>query len=137
MFLGSIRLQPLNKTQRWLNPLLIVGVLVYLFSPLLDHWLGHGGSARPHNHLIVAEISLLEFAQPGHEQLMHSVADDNHDEGVLCLLDFNLLFAAILLVTIALGQLALPRFPLSFALLLPGLAVTNVALPGHYPPPRF
>lgn len=127
----------MSQIQRWLNPLLVVGVFVYLFSPLADHWLGHGGSVRPHHHAVVSEISFIEFTHFGSDQLAQPVAGGDHGEGVFCLLDFNLLFVAILLVTTSLGQHALPRFPLSFALFRPNLAVAAIDLPGHYPPPRF
>lgn len=135
--MGSIGSYRLSRVQRWLNPLLIVGVFVYLFSPLADHWLGHGGNVRPHNHVVVAELNLIDYGHPGNEQLVNPDSEEGHEASVICLLDFNLLFVAILLVAISLSQLSLPRFPFSFSLLFPQLMVVGVELPGLYRPPRF
>jgi hypothetical protein len=122
-----------------LHLLLAAAILFYLYSPLLDHWLGHESYARPHTHYhITADILAVT---PDYHKLFSTHQPDTHDdheEEVLCLLDINAL-------SIALYTTISPNWfldfahnaPLTFELYAPYFLTASVYLSSLDPPPRI
>lgn len=131
--------QPTIKPRHWLHLLLVIGSITYLFSPLLDHWLGHGGSVRPHNHVPISHEIVGHSPEhaaffTGFQLASH---DHEHDEGFLCLLDFDLLFVAVLLVGAAWAGGLIPRTPLASGVSPKSSHAFTLFLPCLVPPPRI
>lgn len=130
---------PLNvhKQQVWLHLLLVVGIFVYLYSPLLDHWLG-SMQTRPHTHIHITGNSVVE--------IVHSYEDaatENGDgvavleQGVLCLLDLATQLAILLHLDDLFVEQIVYRASLVFAALPTFLWVSPIHLSSLDPPPRI
>ena len=119
-----------------LHLLLAAGILFYLYSPLLDHWLGHGAHSRPHYHVhlahsLTADTAHLHGAGPaGH----HDAAGE--EEGVLCYLDLDLLLALVFLFDAPQAPLA-QQDSLVFASSPASAGVSLVFLTALDPPPNL
>ena len=79
-----------RKMRAWLHLVLVAGIFLYLYSPLLDHWIGNDAHSRPHNHTHVALSELYETAH-NHEVAVGGEHGEHkaHGDGVLCLLDIE------------------------------------------------
>lgn len=132
-----MRSQPMGlrrKQKTWLHLILAVGMFVYLYSPLLDHWAGHETYARPHTHIHVENI----FAQyPVVETNVHVSEHGEHEEGVLCLLDINALFSVIFYFNAGESICTIQNSQLVFDLLPPYQQVSAIYLSSLDPPPRI
>ena len=75
----------------WLHLLLVVGTFAYMFSPLLDHWLGNDAQVRAHNHTPIS-LSVAGFDDPApfDQHDPHHNSDEHHIEGFICTLDLTL-----------------------------------------------
>ena len=126
----------IKKQKFWLHILLIASIPVYLFSPLLDHWLGNESYARPHTHIHVSEngfaaqLHHFEAAADGHDE--HA----EHEELFFCVLDLNAFFA-IALINTGLTNCLVQKNILTSGLPLPYLQIETIFLSFLDPPPRI
>jgi hypothetical protein len=98
---------------------LVLGIFSYLYSPLLDHWLGNEVYARPHTHVHVSKDTISQFSLHHEPDLSgNSVEQEQHEheEGVLCLLDIEALLALLLAFNIAIQAQLVQQLPLVFEL---------------------
>lgn len=71
---------------------LAASLFLYLYSPLLDHWLGNTHYGRPHTHITISSITLV--GDTAHDQAeLNESEHEAHEESVLCLLDMNSLLS--------------------------------------------
>lgn len=127
-----------KKQKPYLHLLLVFGVLLYLYSPFLDHWFGNEIHARPHTHAHVSRDRNPQFS-PHHEtdSLRHSVDQDSHEEGLFCLFDIDALLALLLAFDIV-PNAQLERQPTIVFKLSPiYLHVSIIYLASLDPPPNI
>ena len=110
---------------------------MYLFSPLLDHWLGSENYGRPHTHVHLSEsASTILLNTFGPETEDHFAEDNEHEDSYLCLLDINALFYVALNVNNMGSVFAVQNSPLIFDLSALYLQVSGIYLSAVDPPPR-
>ena len=135
-----LQLQPATLTQKQKNGLhllLVLGIISYLFSPLMDHWLGHDTHTRPHTHvsfpennfITIAPLLLLETSE-------HFPENSEHEEGFLCVLDVNALFFAAIDVSLVPTRCMIRNAPFIFDFFHCYVKVTPIYLLSLDPPPR-
>jgi hypothetical protein len=116
----------------------VAGIFLYLYSPLLDHWLGNGTHSRPHSHTQVASRIVLEGAHSlEHTSVATTGEHGEHEEEVLCLLDIDALLALVLTVTGASPVSLEPQQPLVFGAFASYLDVSVIYLSSLDPPPNI
>ena len=119
---------------------LVLGIFLYLYSPLLDHWLGNEVHVRPHTHVHVSN-DILSQLSPHHDtdSSGYSVEKDQHEheEGVICFLDIDALSALLLAFNITLQAQPVQHLPLVFELVSFYFRVSIVYLPSLDPPPTI
>lgn len=125
-----------KKQETGLHLLLVAAVLVYLFSPLLDHWLGNDAFARPHTHIYLSENHLPSQFRHAEDTADGHAINDEHAEFILCLLDINA-FLAIALINTGLANSLVEKNILVFGLPLPYLPTETISLSSLDPPPQF
>jgi hypothetical protein len=134
-----LRLGPIReKLHTWLQIFLIAGVLVYVYSPLLDHLLEKDVYSRPHTHFHVAGSVLPQLAQ-FHERDFIAGYDphDEQDEGFICFLNVDVLLSLMLSIFIMPHPAPEPRDPLVTDLVTTYLDVSLVYLSSIDPPPNL
>jgi hypothetical protein len=119
-----------------LHLLLAAGILFYLYSPLLDHWLGHGAHSRPHNHVHLTHSFTLEEAHLHEAEPAGRHDAAGEEEGVLCYLDLDLLLALVFLFDAPHAPLA-QQDSLVFASSPASAGVSLVYLTALDPPPNL
>jgi hypothetical protein len=128
---------PVKKLKIGFHLMMVATIFLYLYSPLLDHWLGLEAYARPHTHIDVATSILTENSDP-HQS--HSENHSNgHQEGVLCLLDINALLSLALDITTDPNWFLdfVRNTSLVFDLHTPYSLVPSIHLTSLDPPPRL
>ena len=129
-----------RKQKTYLHLLLVLGMFIYLYSPLLDHWLGFEIYARPHTHLHVSKDIIRQISF-GHETDLSGLVIDQeqheHEEGVLCFLDIDALLAILLAFNIASHTQLVQHLPLISKLVPVCNDVSIIYLPSLDPPPTF
>lgn len=125
-----------QKSKIGLHLLLVFGVVLYLFSPLLDHWLGFENYTRPHTHIHLSENASTHLHTFGQEAGDHMSGDAGHDDGFLCLLDINALFYVALNISVTESDCAVQNTPLIFDLSPSYLQVSTIYFSSLDPPPR-
>jgi hypothetical protein len=105
-----------------------MGIVLYVYSPLLDHWLGHAHYARPHIHIHLSD-NVVTVETEG-----HFAENGDHEEDVLCVLDIEALFFVVLNVYVA---LIVQNVPLIFDLFPYSLQGSPIYLSSLDPPPRI
>ena len=112
-----------------------MGIVLYVYSPMLDHWLGHGYYARPHTHIYLPKTISTEFSTQYHVETEDYHSENSEDEDyILCLLDINALFYVALDVNVV---LIVQNVPLIFDLFPYLVTGSTVYLPSLDPPPRI
>jgi hypothetical protein len=106
----------------------MIGIVLYVYSPLLDHWLGHKYYARPHTHIHLPE-NIVTLETEGHFS-----ENDDHEEDVVCVLDIEALFFIVLIVY---APLIIQNAPLIFDLFPYYLQSSTISLSSLDPPPRI
>ena len=127
-----------KETKNGLHLFLAAVVFLYLYSPLLDHWLGFHTFARPHSHQHV-DLDLLISVSTEDESSseVDTIAHEAHEEGVLCLLDINAVPIALCFHIEANWFLSLAHdASLVFEPFTPYYLVSFVFLSSIKPPPR-
>jgi hypothetical protein len=118
----------------------VLGIFLYLYSPLLDHWLGNEVYARPHTHVHVSKEIVSQFS-PYHETDSSGYSLDQaqheHEEGVLCFLDIDALLALLLVFNIAPQAQLVQHLPLVFELAPFYFRVSIIYLSSLDPPPTI
>ncbi|UCC53319.1 MAG: hypothetical protein JSV68_04990 [Anaerolineaceae bacterium] len=114
---------------------------MYLYSPFLDHWLGNEAYSRPHNHVHISEDLISQFS-PHHDHRdtdssVNSVDQDQHEEGILCLLDIDALLALLLASDIAPSAEPVQHPPLALELAPDSRSVSSIHLASLDPPPNI
>jgi hypothetical protein len=118
-----------------------MGIFMYLYSPFLDHWFGNEAYSRPHNHVhvstdFVSQISPhLDHRETGSS--VESVDQDQHEEGILCLLDIDALLALLLAFDIAPCAEPVQHAPLALAFTPAYRSVSIIHLASLDPPPNI
>ena len=123
-------LQLASVTQKQKTPLhllLVIGIILYVYLPLLDHWLEHEHYARPHTHIHLPEDTF--YGKTGRLFLEHQASE----ESALCLLDIKTLICVLPNVNIV---LTLQDVLLNFGLPFYQVYVAAIYLPLLDPPPR-
>ena len=135
----SLRAAPSAKKQKaWLHLLLVAGIFLYLYSPLLDHWLGNGAHSRPHTHTHVARNVILEATHFHESTSVEKLSEHGeHEEGVLCMLDIDALLALVLTFTSAPPIPLEPQQPLIIGSAPSYLGVSIIYLSSLDPPPNI
>jgi hypothetical protein len=127
-----------EKLNTWLHFLLVAGVLVYLYSPLLDHLLDKDIYSRPHTHIYVAGNILPQLSQfRESDSLIDNSDQDEHDNGVICLLNIDTLLSLLLSIFIVPQTLLAPQDPLVVNLVTTYLDVSLIYLSSLDPPPNI
>lgn len=121
-----------QKQQVWLHLLLVVGIFVYLYSPLLDHWSGTVHT-RPHTHIQIAESAAAKI---GHQHENDDEAD-LHEEGVLCLLDFTTQLSVLLQLELLPVEQFMYQISLVFDVVPSYILLSSIHLSSLDPPPRI
>lgn len=81
-----------KRYKTWLQIFFVANLFLYLYSPFLDHWLGNAHYGRPHTHISLhtqALAATTDHNEPATTE--HQNYDEDHEEGVLCLLDVDAL----------------------------------------------
>ena len=134
----SILILLAQKTKLGLHLFLVVGIVFYLFTPLLEHWLGYENYARPHTHIhFVDEASSTIFGLSQFEHEEHFTEAEEHEAGFLCLLNINALFYVALNFNAPLTACTIQNSTLIFDLSLTYLQVSTIYLSSLDPPPRL
>ena len=126
-----------KKLQTYLHLLLVMGIFLYLYSPLLEHLLGSEASARLHTHIHVSEDVISHLFPHDELDLSDDAANQDpheHEEGVLCLLDNNTVLLAFSMIPQA--QIA-HRLPLVSELVPFYFPVSIIYLSSLDPPPTI
>ncbi len=127
-----------EQPKAWLHVLLAAGILLYLYSPLLDHLLHRESYSVPHIHVQVPESFLSQHTNlHGTDAVDGSSDHDQHDENVLCFLNIDALLSLLLQFTPPLQTLIGPQNLLLGGLDPVCLDVTLVYLQTFDPPPTF
>ena len=128
----------MRKQKTLLHLFLVAGLFLYLYSPLLDHWLGNESYARPHNHTHVSNEVTSQFA-PHHDNdsLDHAIDQAHHEEGFLCSLDFDAHLALLLAFNVAPQASLVQHFSLFFELAPTYVPVSIIHLASLDPPPNI
>lgn len=113
---------------------------MYLYGPLLDHWLGSEVYTRPHTHVHVSKDIISQ--SPLHHEPDSSVysVDKNHhehEEGILCFLDIDALLALLLVFNIAPQAQLVQQTPLVFEMIHVYHQVSIIHLTSLDPPPNI
>jgi hypothetical protein len=126
-----------HKQHVWLHLLLVAGIFVYLYSPLLDHWLG-AVQTRPHTHYYITGNSVVEIFHL-HDDAVTENDDDvvGYEQGVLCLLDLATQLAILLHLDGFLVEQIVHSPSLVFAAVPAYLWFSPVYLSSLDPPPRI
>ena len=115
--------------------LLVFGVVLYIYSPLLDHWLDNDHYIRPHTHIHLSENILTNVSTQNHREIEgHFSENSDHEENILCMLDIKTLIYALLNVN---AVLIVENVPLIFDLFPYYMQGSTVYLPLLDPPPRI
>jgi hypothetical protein len=133
-----VKAAPLVKKQKiGLHLLLVAVIFFYLYSPLLDHWLGVESYTRPHTHLYFSTNILTEI--PDQSEIHWENHSEGHQEGVLCFLDINALLSIALYVTITLDWFLDFAHNSSFVFnhWVPYFLAASIYLSSLDPPPRI
>ena len=126
MFLSpSVPLAQKQKTS--LHLLLVIGVILYIYTPLLDHRLDREYYTRPHIHIHLHESFSIKATED------RFLEHDDHQEGILCLLDIKTLAYIIPSVN---AIFVVQDVPLVFGLTPYSITVSNIYLPLLDPPPK-
>lgn len=132
-----MRLQTISLVQKqktWLHLLLVAGIFLYFYSPLLDHWSGNETYIRPHTHIEVTNVSPQQHSD---DSTAHASEHDEHDEeGVLCSLDLNALFSTVPCLS-ATPNFIIQSVSLIFDLFPAYQQVSAIYLSSLDPPPRI
>lgn len=127
--------------KRFLHLFLVLQVFLYLYSPLLDHWLGNETHARLHTHVHVSNNITPQFSlhhKPhSSENMVEQEHHEHHEEGVLCLLDIDVLLALLLAFDIVPQAQLGHHQPLAFELVPYYFRVSIVYLASLDPPPTI
>ena len=107
-----------RKQKILLHLLLVMGVFLYLYSPFLDHWLGNEAYGRPHNHTYISEDTISQLSYPHETDLSAEYLVDlnQHEEGVLCSLDIDVILSLLLAFNMAPGMQRVQHHPQIFEL---------------------
>lgn len=127
-----------DKRGTWLHLLLVAGILLYVYSPFLDHWLDKDVYSRPHTHINIAapglaQQSLLPDATDAASHGEHG----EHDDGYICLLNIDALLSLLLSIFIAPQTLISVPDTLAAELAHTYFDVTIVYLSSLDPPPTI
>lgn len=134
---AALRVPRRERPKAWLHILLAAGVLLYLYSPFLDHLLDRDVYLRPHTHVHVAESIIPRLAMPGSSEDSASASDHNeHDNSVLCILNIDAILSLLLTFSGPDYLLAGPQSLLSGSLVPVCLDVSLVYLLTLNPPPN-
>ncbi len=127
-----------KKQKTFLHSFLVLGLFLYLYSPLLDHWLGNETYARPHNHAFVSNDIVSQFT-PHHDtdSLGNSVDQDRHAEGFLCSLDIDAHLALLLAFIVVPHSQLVQHFSLFFEFSSVYFPVSIIYLASLDPPPNI
>lgn len=127
---------PLAQKQIFgLHLLLVMGIILYVYSPLLDHWLGAEHYVRPHTHAYLPETISTEISTLYHfDAENHLSTDGDHEENILCSLDIKTLLYVVLNVNVI---LIVQNVPLIFDIFPHYVGGSSVYLPSLDPPPRI
>lgn len=130
-----------EQPNTWLHLLLAAGILLYLYSPFLDHWLGKDVYSRPHTHVHVADGALSQLLQL---RMIDAAGDhsdhgehDEHDDGFLCLLDIDALLSLLHTFSVPSPDSVSPHNVLVGGLAPTCLDVSLIYLGSLDPPPNF
>ena len=133
--MSSQSVPSVQKQKPALQLLLVIGIVLYVYSPMLDHWLGHDYYARPHTHIdLPGNLSTGIFAQNQIEIDDHHPEHSEPEDYVLCLLDINTLLYAPLDDNVV---LIVQNVPLIFDIFPYLVTGSTVYLPSLDPPPRI
>ncbi len=116
----------------------VASLFLYLYSPFLDHLLGNTHYGRPHTHIALPSELSAESVNGDALTTDHNTDHENHEEGVLCLLDIDAL--SIILDFDVQSDLLLnfaPDASLIFNYQTADLTADPVFISSHYPPPRI
>ena len=121
-----------QKAANWLQLLLVVSTLLYVYSPYFDHLFGHGIETRPHTHTyFIAPFSQLSEAHEAHdeheEQESSYLCSLNIDAALGLLLGFHLASVPAMSIDKPTARLTLPAY----------IAVDDIFLPTIDPPPNY
>lgn len=134
MFLSSS--VPLTQKQKSsLHLLLVFGIVLYVYTPLLDHWLEREHYTRPHTHIHLPESFVIGDIE---DYFIGDIEDyfskhSDHQEGILCLLDIKTLIYVIPNINVV---FVVQDIPLVFGLTPYSVHASNIYLPSLDPPPK-
>ncbi len=60
-----------HQSSIWLHLFFVAGVVLYLYSPFIDHWFGLDTQSRPHTHVAVPTFYQMPFDHE-HEEHVES-----------------------------------------------------------------
>ena len=124
-----------QKLKSGLHLLLMIGIVLYVYSPMLDHWFGSDTYTRPHTHIHLSANILVESPAPNSFEV-----EDDHSENsesqefILCSLDINTLFCVTPDANVF---LIVQKIPLIFDLFPYLVMGSSVFLASLDPPPRI
>ena len=129
-----------RKQKACLHFLLVLGVFLYLYSPLLDHWLGNEVYARPHTHVHISEDITSQYSlhhEPDSAGYTAAQDQHEHEEGFLCFLDIDAVLALLLAFNMVAQAQLVQHSPLVSELVPFYLPVSILHLSSLDPPPTI
>lgn len=111
-----------------LHLFLVAGIVLFVYTPFLDHSLGLGIETRQHQHV------LLSFSAEGLSET--HIEHDDHDETYLCTLNLDAVLGLILGFEFISQLDFTPQNTLSVAIAADYQRVATIFLPTIDPPPN-
>ena len=130
----------MKKRNSCLHLLLVAGIFLYLYSPLLDHWLGNEAYARPHTHVHISDDVISQISLDQEHDLSGFLIDQTqqeHEEGVLCFLNIDAPLALLLAFHMAPQVQLVQHLPLVFELVPFYFPVSIIHISSLDPPPTI
>ncbi len=123
-----------QKQKSYLHLLLVIGVFLYVYTPILDHQLGSEYYVRPHTHISIFTHTSTLHLEDTENLFLGNGEHSDHEENVLCLLDIKTLVYVPFNISVA---LIVQYIPLIFDLLPYYMQGSTIYLPSLDPPPRI
>ena len=130
----------MRKQNTCLHLFLVAGIFLYLYSPVLDHWLGNEAYPRPHTHVHISGGSISQLSLDQEPDLSGFSVDQTrqeHEEGVLCFLNIDAPLTLLLAFDMVPPVQLVQHLPLVFELVPFYFPVSIIHLSALDPPPTI